>query len=256
MKIRNIVFISGLILCLGTPITYCNAEDKSNTLSDSSNITATPTPAVDTTKPVIKGVTNRTTYKGTKINLLKGVTAKDNVSGNLTSSIKVSSVDFNKVGKQTVTYTVTDKAGNKTTKTATLTVKSNEVACNKIMYVNVSSLNVRKSPSGDAAKVTSVTLRSKVTVIATIKNSTWVKISINGGKTVGYVNGSYLSKTQPAKPSSGGSNNNGGSSNNDGGSSNNSGGGSHNSGGGSSNNDDDDNDSPPAPDTSNPGDGW
>ena len=168
---------------------------------------------VDLSKPIIKGVKDLSTIKGVKINLLKGVTAKDNVDGVLTSQIKVSKVDFNKVGKQSVTYTVTDKAGNKATKTATLTVKSNEVACNKIMYVTASSLNVRKTPSGDSAKVTSVTYRSKVTVVATISNSTWVKIAINNGKTVGYVNGDYLSKTQPSKPVVPKSNNNNNSSN-------------------------------------------
>ncbi len=70
MKIRNIVFISGLILCLGTPVTYCNAEDINNTLSDSSTVSAVTSGAitVDSEKPVIKGVKNHTTYYNGLIN--------------------------------------------------------------------------------------------------------------------------------------------------------------------------------------------
>lgn len=81
----------------------------------------------DKIKPVIKGIKNITTTKGIKVNLLKGVSASDNIDGDLTSKIKVSTTDFSKVGRQKVTYTVTDKAGNKTTKTATLIVKNKKI---------------------------------------------------------------------------------------------------------------------------------
>lgn len=135
-----------------------------------------------------------------KDNLLKGATAKDNVDGNLTSSIKVSSVDFSKVGKQTTTYTVTDKAGNKTTAKATLTEKSLETSCSVAKYVTVSSLNVCKSAGADSSKITSVAYRTKVTVIATIHDSSRVKIKLSNGIT-GYVNGKYLSTTRPAATS-------------------------------------------------------
>ncbi len=89
---------------------------------------------------------------------------------------------------------------------ATTTAKSNEVSCKKTRYVTASSLNVRKSASANGKKVTTIEYRTKVTVIATIKNSTWVKISIDGGKTVGYVNSKYLSSKKPAKKDSTSSN--------------------------------------------------
>lgn len=106
----------------------------------------------------------------------------------------------------------------------TTTTKSNEVSCKKTRYVTASSLNVRKSANAKSKKVTTIVYRTKVTVIATIKNSSWVKIKLSD-KTVGYVNSKYLSSKKPAKKSSGDSTNNGGSTNN--------------SGGGSSNNSDD-----------------
>ena len=54
----------------------------------------------------------------------KGAVATDNVDGDITKKIKVTNkVDTSKEGTYTVTYTVTDKAGNKATKTRTVIVK-------------------------------------------------------------------------------------------------------------------------------------
>ena len=104
----------------------------------------------------------------------------------------------------------------------TATTKSNEVSCKKTRYVTATSLNVRKSASAKAKKVKTLKYRDKVTMIATITDSSWVKIKL-ADKTVGYVNSEYLSSKKPAKKSSGDSTNKGGSTNNsDGGSSNNS----------------------------------
>lgn len=54
----------------------------------------------------------------------QGASAKDNVDGDITKSIKTSGkVDTSKEGTYTITYTVSDKAGNKATKTRTVIVK-------------------------------------------------------------------------------------------------------------------------------------
>lgn len=51
--------------------------------------------------------------------------ASDNKDGNVTSKVDISgSVDTDKAGKYTVTYTVTDEAGNKATKTLKVTVEN------------------------------------------------------------------------------------------------------------------------------------
>lgn len=123
----------------------------------------------------------------------------------LTFMISVSSMGYNLPIGQGITKVAA----------ATTTSKSNEVSCKKTRYVTASSLNVRKSAGAKGKKVTTIEYRTKVTVIATIKDSPWVKIKLSD-KTVGYVNIKYLSSKKPAKKSSGDSTNNGGSSSNSG----------------------------------------
>ena len=80
----------------------------------------------DDVKPVIEGVqTKLTCVAGQDFNLLTGITATDNVDGDITSNITVStfpdmtvtagviSPDLDDVGTYDVTYTVSDNAGNK-----------------------------------------------------------------------------------------------------------------------------------------------
>ncbi len=84
-----------------------------------------PKPKPDTTKPVItlKGGATITITQGNDFTD-PGATATDNKDGDITSKITTSgSVDNNKVGTYTITYTVSDKAGNKATATRTVVVK-------------------------------------------------------------------------------------------------------------------------------------
>jgi hypothetical protein len=76
--------------------------------------TPTPTP-VDEIAPVITGFSNINYIIGDPTpNYASGVTATDNVDGNLTASIVInaSAVNLTTAGTYTVTYTVTDAAGN------------------------------------------------------------------------------------------------------------------------------------------------
>lgn len=97
----------------------------------------------DTVKPVLKGVKNQSVFVKEKVNYLKGVTATDDVDGNLTKKIKVDAtkVNLKKPGKYTVTYSVTDKAGNKTVKKVTIRVKKDKAPVikgvrNQTIYLN------------------------------------------------------------------------------------------------------------------------
>lgn len=75
----------------------------------------TTTSSKDTTKPVItlNGEREITIRQGSAYNE-PGYHATDNVDGDITASVKVSgTVDINKEGTYTLTYTVTDKAGNR-----------------------------------------------------------------------------------------------------------------------------------------------
>jgi hypothetical protein len=101
--------------------------------------------AVDSVKPSISGAANKTVYIGSSFNPLAGVTAKDNVDGNITKNIKVSgSVNTKKAGTYKLTYSVSDKAKNKTTVIRTITVKKDTVkpaisgAANKTIYIGSS----------------------------------------------------------------------------------------------------------------------
>lgn len=111
----------------------------------------THTKPADTTKPEI-------TLKGEATVTVKlkeeykdaGATAKDNVDGDLTSKIKVEikkdgkvvdKIDTSKVGTYTITYTVTDTAGNVGTKTRTVKVIDNTTGNNTNTNTNTTGDN-------------------------------------------------------------------------------------------------------------------
>ncbi|MEH7745924.1 immunoglobulin-like domain-containing protein, partial [Neobacillus drentensis] len=59
--------------------------------------------------------TNKTIKLKSTLNPRTGVKAKDNVDGNLTGNIKITgTVNTKKKGTYTLTYSVTDRSGNKT----------------------------------------------------------------------------------------------------------------------------------------------
>lgn len=82
----------------------------------------------DTTAPVISGAKNRTIYIGGSVDYLKGVTATDDTDGDITDKIAVNSdaVNTTKAGTYSVTYTVSDNAGNETKENVKITVKKKE----------------------------------------------------------------------------------------------------------------------------------
>ena len=86
--------------------------------------TPAPQPARDTTAPVLTGVGDTATNRGEAFDPVAGVTASDNVDGNVTSSIMTTgaAVDVNRPGAYTVTYSVSDAAGNNTTVNRVVTV--------------------------------------------------------------------------------------------------------------------------------------
>ena len=79
----------------------------------------------DTTPPVITAPGDFTLQKGSAFNVREGVTATDNVDGDITSNIVVGGTftDTSNVGTYTVTYNVSDAAGNAAAQiTRTITV--------------------------------------------------------------------------------------------------------------------------------------
>ncbi|WP_170285001.1 LamG-like jellyroll fold domain-containing protein [Bifidobacterium avesanii] len=81
----------------------------------------------DKVSPTFSGVTDVTVSQGSSFDPLAGVKATDDVDGDVTSRIVVKgSVDTSKPGVTTVTYTVSDKAGNQAvaSRKVTVTAKS------------------------------------------------------------------------------------------------------------------------------------
>ena len=79
---------------------------------------------VGNASPVINA-SNKTIYQGDAFNYLAGVTATDKEDGNLTNKITYTgTVDSSKIGTYTVTYSVTDSKGAKTSKNITVSVIS------------------------------------------------------------------------------------------------------------------------------------
>ncbi|XRG77000.1 immunoglobulin-like domain-containing protein [Rossellomorea sp. GAMAL-10_SWC] len=99
-------------------LTYSVSDTSGNTTILTRKISV-----IDNIKPVISGATSKSIRVNTTFNPRTGVTAKDNVDGNLTSSIKITgTVNTKKKGTYTLTYSVTDKSGNKTNVTRKVTV--------------------------------------------------------------------------------------------------------------------------------------
>lgn len=149
--------------------------------------------------PKLEGVKDLSIVKGEKINLLADAIATDEKDKDIISRITVSSIDVNKVGVQEVTYKVVDSLGNTTTQKAKVTVNELKTTkCKLVRYHNKRGefLAIRKSYSNCSEYIGTLYYGEKVTVIAKLQNSNWVKVKMEDG-TVGYCSKSYLSTKKP-----------------------------------------------------------
>lgn len=134
----------------------------------------------DTEKPVItlKGNSEITLNQGDKYND-EGASATDNIDGDITSKIKVSGkVDTTKSGMYTITYTVTDKAGNRTEATRKVTVVATTTTT---MLATTKKTTTKKSYTSSGSVKTTRATTQRITTPPTITlrgNST---ITINQG---------------------------------------------------------------------------
>lgn len=106
------------------PLTY-RVSDRDNNVTE-----LVRTVEVYNLKPVFTGVTNATLVLGTPFDPLSGVSVRDEEDGDLTAQISVAgSVDSNKVGSYSLSYQVSDSAGQMTSQQRTITVKEQGATC-------------------------------------------------------------------------------------------------------------------------------
>ena len=104
----------------GTQKVTVQVEDEGgNTVMADANLTLTE----DTEAPVLTGIKDITVFIGDSVSYKTGVKATDNCDGELSFQVDNSSVDLNTEGSYQVTYSATDRAGNETSATVTVTVR-------------------------------------------------------------------------------------------------------------------------------------
>ena len=106
------------------PLTY-KVSDRDNNVTEQVRSVE-----VYSMKPVFSGVTDTTLELGTPFDPMTGVSAHDEEDGDLTAQIKINgSVDSSKVGRYTLTYQVSDSAGQLVTQQRNVTVKEQGAIC-------------------------------------------------------------------------------------------------------------------------------
>ena len=103
----------------GTVSVTVIAEDAGGNKAEA---TASATIIADTAPPAIYGVKTIYAQQNGTVSYRSGVSAYDNADGNVSVKIDASRVDVTKIGKYTVIYTATDKAGNTATQSAVVYV--------------------------------------------------------------------------------------------------------------------------------------
>ncbi|WP_165777190.1 immunoglobulin-like domain-containing protein [Bifidobacterium primatium] len=157
----------------------------------------------DTTKPVITGADNVSLKAGKSFNPRAGVTARDDRDGDITAKIQISgSVNTTRIGKYTLVYTVSDKAGNKATITRTVTVRDPNVFVDSLAVRRGNTYYFKYTISGGQADAVAAYGKANDTVLVGDWNGDrvdtlavrrgnlyYVKNSISGGqadKVIGY----------------------------------------------------------------------
>ena len=142
----------------------------------------------DTKKPVIKLKGNSTiTIKENEEFKDPGATATDDVDGDITKNIKTKgTVDTKKPGKYTITYTVSDKAGNKATKKREVVVVKSETTTSTSTTTTVSTTTTTPTKKTNARTTRRVTTRVNTTKapVTTTKVTAKPTITLKGERTV------------------------------------------------------------------------
>ncbi|MFA5007218.1 MAG: immunoglobulin-like domain-containing protein [Candidatus Izemoplasmatales bacterium] len=126
-----ILFVSCETITTATTVstTATTAATTTSTTTQPTTTTVPTTTTEDIVDPLILGANDQVIFQGDVWDPMEGVSAIDDVDGIITSEIDVTGTyDVNVVGYYTITYTVSDAAGNEATTSITLRVKAVELS--------------------------------------------------------------------------------------------------------------------------------
>jgi len=144
-------------------------------------VTPTPTPA-DTTAPVITitGINPVTIYVG-NVYTDAGATASDNIDGNISSNIHVTNtVNTNLVGSYSVTYSISDHAGNIATATRTVNVIANPTPTNHLPIITSTPITSINEGHLYSYQITATDSDGDALTYSFTQNPSWLSISSSG----------------------------------------------------------------------------
>ena len=149
---------------------------------------------VDKEPPVISGTKNKTVTVGGSVSYRSGVTVTDNKDEDPTLEIDNSKVDLNTVGTYEVTYTATDKSGNVSTETITVTVKEKP----PVLPQEISEATVNALAQEVLGRITNSSM-SKMDIAFAIYRWTNTNIGYTGSSDKSnWTNGAYQGFTKKA----------------------------------------------------------
>lgn len=145
----------------------------------------------DKTAPEIKGIDEMTVAKDGKVDFKNGVSVSDNRDPDPKLNVDSKKVDLNKIGTYKITYTATDRAGNKTKKERTVkVVEKKDIGTTEQSNEKVVYLTFDDGPSANTQKILEILDRynAKATFFVTGTNQNYnylIKEAHNKGHTIG-----------------------------------------------------------------------
>ena len=138
----------------------------------------------DLESPKLYNVQNRTIFAGDPFDALAGIQASDNLDGDLSKNVNYYGyVDSNKAGNYSITYRVSDQAGNTVNQSATITVVAKENVTITGIEDKLIQLNSTFNPLA-GVKVTDNKSKQDLTDHLTVESS--VKTNVSGRYSVKY----------------------------------------------------------------------
>ncbi len=132
----------------------------------------------DTEAPVIHGAKDITVYVGNTISYKKGVTVTDNRDSKVSLKVDNSKVNTQKPGTYPVVYSAEDKAGNKTTVTINVIIKTKEYSeqeVNRLAQEVLSSITNSGMSQYEKLQAIYTWTRSSLSYTGTSDKTNWVK---------------------------------------------------------------------------------